>query len=167
MSDINILLICDDYWHPAEIVEKGIADFAKNCPGYHFDIVHDGKDILTPEMLGRYPVIINAKNNSINSANKEPWFEEGVSEVCPAQIDEETAAAMKEAAEKACEALGIEVYARPDFLMDEDGRLYCVEINTLPGLTPASLLPKSAAETGLSYNEFCELVVNESLKKYE
>ena len=68
---------------------------------------------------------------------------------------------------KACEALGIEVYARPDFLMDEDGRLYCVEINTLPGLTPASLLPKSAAETGLSYNEFCELVVNESLKKYE
>ena len=78
MSDINILLICDDYWHPAEIVEKGIADFAKNCPGYHFDIVHDGKDILTPEMLGRYPVIINAKNNSINSANKEPWFEEGV-----------------------------------------------------------------------------------------
>lgn len=88
MSDINILLICDDYWHPAEIVEKGIADFAKNCPGYHFDIVHDGKDILTPELLDRYPVIINAKNNSINSANKEPWFEEGVSEVCPAQIRE-------------------------------------------------------------------------------
>ena len=88
MSDINVLLICDDYWHPAEIVEKGIRAFSENCPGYRFDIVHDGKDILTPEMLERYPVIINAKNNSINSANKEPWFEAGVSEVCPAQIRE-------------------------------------------------------------------------------
>ncbi len=88
MSDINVLLICDDYWHPAEIVEKGIRAFSENNPGYRFDIVHDGKDILTPEMLERYPVIINAKNNSINSANKEPWFEEGVSEVCPSQIRE-------------------------------------------------------------------------------
>ena len=88
MSDINVLLICDDYWHPAEIVEKGIRAFSENSPGYRFDIVHDGKDILTPEMLERYPVIINAKNNSINSANKEPWFEAGVSEVCPAQIRE-------------------------------------------------------------------------------
>ena len=74
---------------------------------------------------------------------------------------------MQKAAERACEALGIQVYARPDFLMDSEGRIYCVEINTLPGLTPASLLPKSAAQTGLSYNDFCELVVSESLKKYD
>ena len=143
----------------------------ENCLDMEGDVLIEdyirGREFAVPVIAGKaYPVIeIIPKSGWFDYENK---YQDGrTDEVCPAQIDEETAAAMKEAAEKACEALGIEVYARPDFLMDEDGRLYCVEINTLPGLTPASLLPKSAAETGLSYNEFCDLVVNESLKKYE
>ena len=126
-----------------------------------------GREFAVPVIAGKaYPVI--------ESIPKSGWFDyenkyqEGrTDEVCPAQIDKETTAAMQRAAERACQALGIEVYSRPDFLMDDDGNLYCVEINTLPGLTPASLLPKSAAETGMNYNDFCELVVTESLKKYE
>ena len=126
--------------------------------GREFDVgILDGKALEPIEII---PV-----SGWFDYENK---YQEGrTDEVCPAQIDAETTNAMQRAAERACEALGIQVYARPDFLMDSEGRIYCVEINTLPGLTPASLLPKSAAQTGLSYNDFCELVVSESLKKYD
>ncbi len=127
----------------------------------------EGREFAVPVIAGKaYPVIeIIPKDGWFDYEHK---YQAGCTdEVCPAQIDEETARRMQNYAEKACEARGIEVYSRPDFLMDQEGHLYCVEINTLPGLTPASLLPKSAAYTGLSYNDFCELVVRESLKKYE
>lgn len=126
-----------------------------------------GREFAVPVIAGKAcPIIeIIPKSGWFDYENK---YQEGrTDEVCPAQIDAETTNAMQRAAERACEALGIQVYARPDFLMDSEGRIYCVEINTLPGLTPASLLPKSAAQTGLSYNDFCELVVSESLKKYD
>ena len=125
-----------------------------------------GREFAVPVIAGKaYPIIeIIPKNGWFDYENK---YQDGrTDEICPAQISPEQTQRMQELAEEACRALDIEVYARPDFLMDDDGNMYLVEINTLPGLTPASLLPKSAAQTGLSYNEFCELVVEESLRKY-
>lgn len=74
-----ILVLCDDYWHPAEIVEKGLSPLSGDK--YSFEFVKDAKDILTPKMLWKYPLIINCKGNHINAANQNPWFEEGVTEV--------------------------------------------------------------------------------------
>lgn len=125
-----------------------------------------GREFAVPVIAGKaYPIIeIIPKTGWFDYENK---YQDGrTDEVCPAPISNEKTVRMQHFAESACRALGIEVYARPDFLMDDDGHMYLVEINTLPGLTPASLLPKSAAATGMSYNEFCELVVTESLKKY-
>ena len=146
-------------------------DAIRECFAMEGDVLLEdyikGREFAVPVIAGKaYPIIeIIPKEGWFDYENK---YQSGrTDEICPAQLDEATTRRMQDFAEKACEALGIEVYARPDFLMDGEGHLFCVEINTLPGLTPASLLPKSAAATGMTYNEFCEKVVEESLKKYE
>ena len=80
----KVLVLCGDRWHPAEVVEKGLASFPEQ--GYEFEIVKDAKDILTPDMLSRYRNIMICKSNEIDSGNAKPWFEEGVTEVTPAHF---------------------------------------------------------------------------------
>ena len=88
-------------------------------------------------------------------------------EICPARIDEETAKRMQDATKRAFHALKLDVYSRADFLLDETGNIYCLEVNSLPGMTPASLLPKEANAAGISYIELCELIIQKSLERYE
>jgi len=52
-------------------------------------------------------------------------------------------------------------------LLTKDGEAYCLEANTLPGMTPTSLLPQEAEHYGLDYPALCETIVNLSLKRYE
>ena len=59
--------------------------------------------------------------------------------------------------------LGLSVYSRSDFILDENGQAWCLEINTLPGMTPTSLVPQEAAQVGLNYGELCEKIVELSL----
>ena len=86
--------------------------------------------------------------------------------VCPADIDEETDKKLRDAATEAYEALHLESYARIDFLLDKGGFTYCLEANTLPGMTPTSLLPQEAAVEGISYPDLCEKIIEISLAKY-
>lgn len=111
------------------------------------------------------PVIeICPKSGWFDYTNK---YQSGMTdEYCPADIPEETAAHLQDAAVKVFDALMLEVYSRMDFIVDENGKAWCLEANTLPGLTPASLMPKEAAAAGIPYDDFCELIVTESLKKY-
>ena len=60
-------------------------------------------------------------------------------------------------------ALGLSVYSRTDFILDKEGRAWCLEVNTLPGITPNSLIPKAARVAGMSYEELCEKIVTLSL----
>lgn len=88
-------------------------------------------------------------------------------EVCPAEADEETTAKLQRAAEKAFASLKLNVYARIDFIVNnENGEPYCLEANTLPGMTPASLLPQEAKATGVEYPDLCELIINKSLERF-
>jgi len=105
---------------------------------------------------------------------REGWFDyehkyqDGFSqEVCPADISSEASAKMMDAAEQAAHALSLDVYSRMDFMMDGHENVYCLEANSLPGMTPASLLPKEAAAVGISFTELCELIIDESMKKYK
>ncbi|MDO5407881.1 MAG: ThuA domain-containing protein [Eubacteriales bacterium] len=82
----RILVICDDLWHPAEIIQKGIC--LLNKKNFQFDIISAAKDILTPELLKQYPAIIGCKGNHYTASNTAPWFEEGVTEVGPRQLRE-------------------------------------------------------------------------------
>lgn len=86
-------------------------------------------------------------------------------ETCPAQIPEEIAAKMQRTAEKVFRVLRLHNYARMDFMMRETGEFYCLEANTLPGMTPTSLLPQEAAVVGMSFEDLCEKIIELSLKK--
>ncbi|MDR0996902.1 MAG: D-alanine--D-alanine ligase [Zoogloeaceae bacterium] len=71
--------------------------------------------------------------------------------LCPADLPEALAARIRQEALQAFEILGGSGWGRVDFLMDEAGRHYFLEVNTAPGMTPHSLVPMAAAATGLSY----------------
>ena len=87
-------------------------------------------------------------------------------ETCPAEISPKATADMQKYAEMAFKALGLTTYARMDFMMDADENLYCLEANTLPGMTPTSLLPQEAAVVGMNFEDLCEHLINVSFKKY-
>ena len=86
-------------------------------------------------------------------------------EVCPAELDEKIAALMQREAEHAFEALRLKAYGRIDFLLDEDNNFFCLEANTLPGMTPMSLLPQEAKAAGIDYPDLCEKIIELSLSK--
>ena len=90
--------------------------------------------------------------------------DEGARELCPAPITQQEHRLVGEAALKLHNALGLSVYSRTDFILDKDGRAWCLEVNTLPGMTPASLIPKAAAIEGYSYGQLCEKIVMLSLE---
>ncbi len=85
-------------------------------------------------------------------------------ETCPAEISEEKTKEMQGYAEKAFVALRLKNYARMDFMMSEQGEIYCLEANTLPGMTPTSLLPQEAAAVGIGYEQLCEKIIEAALR---
>ncbi len=87
-------------------------------------------------------------------------------ETCPADLTPEQTRRMQGYAEAGAKALGIQAYCRLDFLMKPNGDMYCLEANTLPGMTPTSLLPQEAAALGIDYPTLCENLIHISLKKY-
>ena len=87
-------------------------------------------------------------------------------EYCPADLPDSITEKLQRAAENVFRALMLDVYARMDFIVDGSGNVYCLEANTLPGMTPISLLPQEAAAVGISYEELCEIIVEKSLEKY-
>lgn len=85
-------------------------------------------------------------------------------EVCPAEIDKNIKDMIDEYTAKIFKLLKINAYARVDFIVAND-QAYCLEVNTLPGMTDTSLLPQEAEVMGISYDDLCELLIKVSLKK--
>lgn len=86
-------------------------------------------------------------------------------ETCPARIPEEKARKMQEISERVFRALRLKSYARMDFVMNEAGEVFCLEGNTLPGMTPTSLLPQEAAAAGMDFGQLCEAILELAHKK--
>ena len=86
-------------------------------------------------------------------------------EFCPADISPETEKLLGDSALAAFKALGLGAYARIDYILTEDNHAYCLEANTLPGMTPTSLLPQEAMAAGINYNELCEKIIEVSMRK--
>ena len=85
-------------------------------------------------------------------------------ETCPAQISRECTEKIQKACLAAYHALHLTSYGRIDLMMDEDENVYCLEANTLPGMTPTSLLPQEAAALGIDFPSLCEKLIEVSLK---
>lgn len=80
-------------------------------------------------------------------------------ETCPAEIPAEKAVEMQEISERVFRALRLKSYARMDFVMSGVGEVFCLEANTLPGMTPTSLLPQEAAAAGMDFGQLCEAIL--------
>ena len=81
---MKVLLVCDDMWHPAEVIERGLKSM--DSEEMEFDVVKDAKDILSPSFVARYDVLVNCSGGAINAANSNPWFEPTVTEFGPEEI---------------------------------------------------------------------------------
>ncbi len=122
---------------------------------------------LTVSILGdtAYPLIeIKPKEGFYDYFHK---YTKGMTEyICPAEVKEETSEKAQEIALKAYHSLGCSVYSRVDFLLGDNEELHCLEVNTLPGMTELSLVPKAVKARGMEFNELIENIIRLSLRNY-
>lgn len=85
-------------------------------------------------------------------------------ETCPAELSEEKTRELQQAAELVFKALRLKSYARMDFRMNQWGEIFCLEANTLPGMTPVSLLPQEAAVLGMDFAALCEKILSMAVR---
>ena len=127
----------------------------------------EGKE-LTIGILGDQvlPIIhIEPVEGFYDINNKYPWMS-GTGKTlyhCPAELDPATTDRVQAAALAAFRAAGTEVYGRVDCLLRHDGSPFILEINTIPGMTSSSLLPKAAAAVGISFPQLCARIIELSL----
>ena len=128
---------------------------------------------LTVGVLGSeaLPIImIKPKDGFYDFKNKYPFLNPqaggGADHYCPAPLSPEVTKRIQEIALAAHRALGLEVYSRVDFILPADGEPCVLEINTIPGMTEASLLPEAAGVAGIGYGELCERIIELSLARF-
>lgn len=126
-----------------------------------------GKEYTVAVVDGEaYPIVeIAPLEGFYNYENK---YKPGATkEICPAPLSPEMTKKMQDYAVKGYHALGLESYARLDFIIGEDQEMYCLEANTLPGMTPTSLIPQEAQVLGMDYPTLCEKLIEVSMKRFE
>ncbi len=115
------------------------------------------------------PIIeIVARDDFYNFENKYPFLNPnaaGADHFCPATLSAELTQTVQQTAIAAHRALDLQIYSRVDFLLTDAGEPLVLEINTIPGMTPSSLLPEAAAAAGISYGELCARIVELSLAR--
>jgi D-alanine-D-alanine ligase len=124
-----------------------------------------GRETTVGILAGRaLPVVeVRPKSGAYDYQNK---YTPGSTEyLCPAPFDETATARIQEAGFKAFEAIGGRDYARVDVMVRPNGEPVVLEVNTLPGMTETSLLPKAAAAAGLGYARLCQRMVDLALAR--
>jgi D-alanine-D-alanine ligase len=89
----------------------------------------------------------------------------GAREIFPAQLAPDVAAHVQDLAVRAHAALKLGAYSRIDFRMDSQGGMWCLEANSLPGMTAASLLPQAARAAGIGFPQLLERICTAALRK--
>ena len=119
---------------------------------------------LTVTILGEkaYPIVEIKPSHELY--DYECKYTPGMSQyICPAELDEELTKSIQEDTELIFGELDCDVYARADFLLDEIGDHYFLEMNTLPGMTSTSLVPKSVNAAGMSFEDLVKNIIELSL----
>jgi D-alanine-D-alanine ligase len=129
---------------------------------------------LTVGILGDQvlPILeIIPKGGFYDFTNKYPFLNPqaggGAEHVCPAKIDSDQTKEIQDLALRAHRALGLRVYSRVDVILPEDGKATVLEVNTIPGMTEASLLPEAAAAAGIDYVDLCRRIIELSRARKE
>ena len=108
------------------------------------------------------PVLIVPKREFFDFHDK--YAADGAAEICPAPLAPELTARVQEAAIAAHRCLGLSGYSRTDFRLTDEGELFALEVNTLPGMTSASLVPKEAAAAGIDFGELLETLLSYAVR---
>lgn len=151
---------------------KELEDALTECIARKSDIIVEdkicGREFTVPVFDGSAlnPIeIVPPDSGRFDYVAKYQSGDEGAREICPADITPDEDRLLRDLALRFHNALGLSVYSRTDFILDADGKAWCLEVNTLPGMTPNSLIPKAAKLEGLDYAHLCEKIVLLSLQK--
>lgn len=117
--------------------------------------LEDGKEIA--EALP--PILIRPSSGKVFDYTSK-YSPGGAEEICPAPIPDELTRVIQAMALSAHTVLGCEGYSRADFIVPERGAPVLLEVNTLPGMTPTSLLPQEAAAVGLSFDQLIQRLID-------
>ncbi|MCD8104304.1 MAG: D-alanine--D-alanine ligase [Lachnospiraceae bacterium] len=130
-----------------------------------FEQYIEGREIqmgfLDGKALPSIEIVVNKEfYNYENKYQKGLAIEKTPADILPSQEKE-----MGEMLLLVANALSLRVYSRADFIIDKAGKIWFIEINTLPGMTPTSLLPQEAEAVGVTFGDLCEKIISEALKE--
>ena len=98
--------------------------------------------------------------------NYSSKYQKGIAtEITPADITKEQEEEMGKILMKVVKVLNLYTYSRADFIIDKRGKIWFIEINSLPGMTSTSLVPQEAEAVGISFVELCEIIVKDGIKR--
>ena len=117
--------------------------------------------VLGEEALA--PILVVSKGHYFDYHNK--YAPDGAQEICPAPISPEETAVVRDCALRAHKALGLKGYSRADFILKDDGTPYILEVNTTPGMTATSLVPREAAVKGMSFADLIERLLELAMER--
>jgi D-alanine-D-alanine ligase len=159
-STVGVVIVKD-----ASELDSAMAEAAKYDRKLLIEKFVSGRE-LTIGILGdlALPILeIIPKGGFYDFNNKYPFLNPqagGAAEhVCPAKIDPNNAKQIQKQALHAFRALGLVVYGRVDVLLPDSGNPFVLEVNTIPGMTEASLLPEAAAAAGINYVDLCARII--------
>ena len=153
-STVGLTLVkrIDDYDMAVETALKYDSEviIEKFIPGRELTVgVLDDRPLGVGEIVPNYSEIFDYKSK---------YQKGGADEIFPAKITAVQTRQLMDIALKAHRALKMQDYSRVDFRMDPQGRVWCLAVNALPGMTATCLLPQSAAVVGISFEDLCEKI---------
>ena len=167
-STVGVVIVKD-----ASELDSGMAEAAKYDRKLLIEKFVSGRE-LTIGILGdqALPILeIIPKGGFYDFNNKYPFLNPqaggGAEHVCPAKIDSNKTKQVQKQALHAFRALGLVVYGRVDVLLPDSGNPSVLEVNTIPGMTEASLLPEAAAAAGINYVDLCARIIALSRARVE
>jgi hypothetical protein len=171
--EMNVLILA--YENPVSV--RGIGD-TMGMPSAYLEPIIDG--LVSGELMGRTPgglvytrCFVQSYADSFGNIPEQEslaaryaarvW--ETAWRVLEPLTEREEFAKMSDVTRRGFETLRLDGYARFDYIMDEEGEIFCLEANTLPGMTPTSLMPQEAAAVGISYDELCDKIAKLAYNK--
>jgi len=151
--------------HDKEGLRTALVEGLKQGGKYVLEAFVSGREFSVGILDGKAlpPIEIVPKVGFYDYENK---YQAGATEeICPARLTEEETKKVQAQAEAVFKAVGLSVYSRADFILDGEGTFWFLEINTLPGMTPTSLMPQEAAVAGLDYPALCQHIIDSSLRQ--
>tara|TARA_B100001250_G_scaffold413240_2_gene446743 strand:+ start:529 stop:1419 length:891 start_codon:yes stop_codon:yes gene_type:complete len=157
-STVGLTIIHDDSG-----IDAGITEAFSHSDLVMVEEYIYGRELTVTVLDGKaYPIVEIKPSHELY--DYECKYTPGMSQyICPADIPKELTKAIQKNTEITFKLLGCDVYARADYLLDEHGKYYFLEMNTLPGMTSTSLVPKSINADGISFEELIKIIIELSL----